>query len=192
MAKHGNLFVVSSPSGAGKHVIIEHILQADPQVVYSVSATTRPPRKNEVDGRHYHFLEREEFCRRSQAGDFLEWAEVHGNLYGTLRSEMAGLLESGKDVILELDVQGMRNLEEQEFEFTSIFIMAPSLDELRRRLELRGANTPEDIELRIENAENEMQDRRHYDYVVLNEKLEDAVADVHAIIRAQRCRTRAN
>lgn len=183
------LFVVSAPSGAGKHTILHRVLERDPRLVYSISATTRPPREGEVDGKDYYFLDRAEFDRRVEAGEFFEWAHVHANRYGTLRSEMDRRLVSGTDVVLELDVQGMRNLKRQETDVVTVFILPPSLEVLEQRLRGRGTNTEEDIALRLMNARTEIEARDAYDYLIVNDRLDEAVADMEAIIRAQRCRT---
>jgi guanylate kinase len=185
------LFVVSAPSGAGKHTILREVLAADPQLAYSISATTRPPREGEADGREYYFLDRGEFMRRVDAGEFFEWARVHDRLYGTLRSEMDRRLALGTDVLLELDVQGMRNLKRQETDtdVVTVFILPPSLAVLEQRLRGRGTNTEEDIALRLRNARTEIEARGEYDYLVVNDRLDEAVADMKAIVRARRCRT---
>ena len=187
-AKQGDVFVVSSPSGAGKSVILTRVREADPGILFSVSATTRPPRKGETDGREYYFLTREEFMKRVEAGEFLEWAEVHGNLYGTLKSEMDRLAASGQDAVLEIDVQGAASLRHLGADIVSVFIMPPSVEELERRLTKRGTDAPEVIALRVQNARKEMERYSEYDFVVINDDLDTAVADFQAIIRARRCR----
>lgn len=186
--KKGDVFVVSSPSGAGKSVILNRVRAADPALLFSVSATTRPPRAGEVDGREYYFLVRDEFMRRVDAGAFLEWAEVHGNLYGTLRAEMERLAASGQDAVLEIDVQGAANLRALGCGMVSVFIMPPSLDELERRLRKRGTEAPDVIALRVQNARREMHHYTEYDFVIVNDDLDRAVADFQAIVRAHRCR----
>lgn len=186
--KKGDVFVVSSPSGAGKSVILNRVRAADPALLFSVSATTRPPRAGEVDGREYYFLVRDEFMRRVDAGAFLEWAEVHGNLYGTLRAEMERLAASGQDAVLEIDVQGAANLWALGCGMVSVFIMPPSLDELERRLRKRGTEAPDVIALRVQNARREMHHYTEYDFVIVNDDLDRAVADFQAIVRAHRCR----
>lgn len=184
----GSLFVVSAPSGAGKHTVLHRVLATDPRLEYSVSATTRAPRPGEVHGRDYYFLDREEFGRRVEQGGFVEWAEVHGNLYGTLREELERRLSSGKDVVLEIDIQGMRNLKQSGFDAVTVFIMPPSPSVLERRLRGRGTESPETVELRLRNAREEMEARHAFDYIVVNDRLSKAVADLKAIVRAQRCR----
>ena len=180
--------MVSSPSGAGKSAILSRAREADPTLLFSVSATTRPPRKGEQDGREYYFLTRDEFLRRVEAGEFVEWAEVHGNLYGTLHSEMERLAHSGHDAVVEIDVQGAASLREQALSMVSVFIMPPSLEELERRLLGRGTETPDVVALRVSNARHELEQFRHYDFIVVNDDLETAVADFSAIVRARRCR----
>ncbi|MFO7975866.1 MAG: guanylate kinase [Candidatus Hydrogenedentota bacterium] len=188
-AKKGDVFVVSSPSGAGKSIILKRVRTADPSILFSVSATTRPPREGEIEGREYYFLTRDEFMRRVEAGEFLEWAEVHGNLYGTLRSEMDRLAASGQDAVLEIDVQGAASLRGLSCDIVSVFIMPPSIAELERRLRKRGTEESKVVALRVRNARREMEHYSEYDYVVVNDDLDKAVADFQAIVRARRCRT---
>ncbi len=182
------MFVVSAPSGGGKRTVLAKVMEQDPRLTLTVSATTRPPRPGEKDGQDYYFLAREEFERRVAAGEFAEWAEVHGNLYGTLASELERHVSSGRDVVLELDVQGMRSLRKMVPGAVATFIVAPTLEELERRLRNRGTNDDEDIRLRLENARTEMAARGEYDYVVVNDTLAEAVADMAAVVRAERCR----
>lgn len=187
-ARHGIIFVLSAPSGAGKRTVLKRVFDSDAGLGYSISATTRPRRQGETDGQDYYFLDRDEFQRRIEAGDFVEFAEVHGNLYGTLAEELERLTGSGMDTVLELDVQGMRNLKTRGLEIVSVFVMAPSLDELERRLRARATDHPEVIALRLGNALDEIAARHEYDYVIVNAHLDDAVDDLKAIIRAERCR----
>jgi len=187
-AKKGDVFVLSSPSGAGKSIILSRARLADPAILVSVSATTRSPRKGETDGCDYYFLSHAEFMRRVDGGEFLEWAKVHGNLYGTLRSEMDRLAASGQDAVLEVDVQGAASLRALGCAIVSVFIMPPSLEELERRLRQRGTDTAEVIALRVKNARGEMARYKEYDFVIVNDDLDTAVADFQAIIRARRCR----
>jgi guanylate kinase len=182
------LFVVSAPSGGGKRAVLGPVFAGDPLLEFSVSATTRAPRKDEVEGRDYYFLSREEFTRRVKKGGFVEYAEVHGNLYGTLREDLERRVDSGKDVVLEIDVQGMRNIQKSGLEAVTVFIMPPSLRVLERRLRRRGTESPEALELRLRNAREEMEARHAFDYIVVNDRLAKAVADMKAIVRAQRCR----
>jgi len=186
--KLGKLFVVSAPSGAGKDTVLNAVLARDPNLEVSVSATTRAPRPGEKEGEDYFFLSREEFLVRRSAGQFAEWAEVHDHLYGTPKEELRRRLASGRDVVLELDVQGMFNVKRLFPEAVSIFIAPPSFDALEERLRKRGANTEEDIILRLRNAREELAAQGAFDYVVVNDGLEEAVADILAIVRAERRR----
>ncbi len=187
--RRGSLFVVSAPSGAGKRTVLEKVLGADPMLEYSVSATTRKPRPGEVEGKDYYFLSEDEFDRRVKNGAFAEWAEVHGNKYGTLLHDLEQRIASGKDVVLEVDVQGMRNLAHSGLDLVTIFIMPPSLEVLERRLRGRGTDAADDVAVRLRNAAEEMNARHAFDYIVINENVDEAVRDVEAIIRAQRCRS---
>lgn len=189
MANSGILLVISAPSGAGKLTLLNEVRQrAVDRFVTTISATTRPPRKGEADGREYYFLGRADFEARRDAGAFVEWAEVHGNLYGTLHSELDRCLATGKDVILELDVQGMKSLKRERPDMVSVFLMPPSLDELERRLRKRGSESEDVIALRVRNAAGEIAERGAFDYIVVNDKIETAASDLEAIIRAERCR----
>jgi guanylate kinase len=185
----GILFIVSAPSGAGKGTILERLLASDGHVAYSVSATTRTPRRGEVDGVDYHFLSDEDFRARVARGEFVEWAEVHERCYGTLRDALTGQLASGRDIILEIDVQGMRQVKSFFPEAVSVFIMAPSFEELERRIRSRGTDSEESILLRLKNARVEMESRNVFDYAIVNGHLDTAVEDMRAIVRAERLRT---
>ena len=182
----GRIFVVSAPSGAGKHTILKRVLAGDNRLAYSVSATTRPPRPGEVDGREYYFLTRDVFEQFVREGKFAEWAEVHGNLYGTLRNELARIVDSGKDVLLELDVQGMRNIRAIGLDAVCVFIMAPSPEELEQRLRFRGTDSDEVIALRLKNAREEIAAKDEYDHVIVNIDIRAAVEELKGIIRAAR------
>lgn len=188
VAKEGILFVVSAPSGAGKHTVRERVLAQSEGIDHSVTATTRAPRPGEVHGRDYFFLDLDTFRQRLEANGFMEWAEVHGNLYGTPREELEAHLRTGRDVMLEIDVQGMRNIKALRPDAVTIFIMAPSYNELERRIRARGANDEASITLRLQNARAEVDARHEYDYIVVNDKLEAATADMLAIVRAERRR----
>ncbi|HRI89901.1 MAG TPA: guanylate kinase, partial [Candidatus Hydrogenedentes bacterium] len=179
----GRVFVVSAPSGAGKHTVLKRVLARDEKLAYSISATTRPPRAGEQDGREYYFLDRDTFEERIAAGEFAEWAEVHGNLYGTPRSELNRIIATGNDVLLELDVQGMRNVKRLGLDMVSVFIMAPSAEELEQRLRSRGTDSPEVIALRLKNAREEMAAKDEYDHVIVNVDIREAVAELEGIIR---------
>ena len=171
------LVVISGPSGAGKTSICRKLAE-DPRIDLSVSATTRPMRKGEVDGIDYYFLSRKEFEDKVKAGDFLEWAEYNRNCYGTLRSEVERKLETGHWVVLEIEVQGTRRLRETDVGGIYIFIMPPSLEELEKRLRFRKTESEEVIRRRLEIAKNEMHMSHLYDYVIVNQDLDKAVREV--------------
>lgn len=193
MTNPGILLVISAPSGAGKLTLLNKIRsRCAEQFVTTVSATTRKPRKGEKDGVDYYFISRDTFIARRDKNEFVEWAEVHGNLYGTLNEELDRCLKTGKDVILELDVQGMKNLRKLRDDMVSVFLMPPSIDELERRLRRRGTDDEDVIALRLRNARNEMADRHAFDYIVVNDKIDRAACDLEAIIRAERCRANQN
>jgi guanylate kinase len=168
----GRLIVVSGPSGAGKGTLIRAALEAVPELAYSVSATTRPPRPGEVDGRDYIFLSREEFEAWIREGRFLEWAEYSGNLYGTPEKKVDELLDAGLSVILEIELQGARQVRRRRPDAVMIFVRAPSLEENRRRLEGRATETSEALERRLEAARNEVAARDEFDYEIVNDELE--------------------
>jgi guanylate kinase len=185
----GVLLVISAPSGAGKLTLLNKVREREvDRLVTTVSATTRAPREGEIDGRDYYFLDRADFEARRDAGAFVEWAEVHGNLYGTLQSELDRCLATGRDVILELDVQGMKNLKAQRDHLVTVFLMPPSIEELESRLRKRGSESEDVIQLRVRNAAGEMAQRHAFDYIVVNDNIERAASDLEAIIRAERCR----
>ena len=180
--------VISAPSGAGKRTVVKALLRGDTKIETPVSVTTRTAREGEVPGEDYYFFDQADFERRREAGEFIEWAEVHGNLYGTLREEMDRCLGSGADVILELDVQGMRSLKQLRGEAVSVFLAPPSLEELERRLRERGTDEEGDIALRLANARGELAANSEYDYLVINTEVDQAVLDIAAILRAERLR----
>jgi guanylate kinase len=184
----GIVFVVSAPSGAGKATIIGRVLDCDRRLAHAVSATTRKPRNGAVHGTDYYFVSEEMFRRRVAEGDFIEYAEVHGNLYGTLSDELARIFKAGKDSILELDVQGMRAMRDAGLDVVTIFLMAPSIEELERRLVKRGKDSADEIARRVERARTEIESRHEYDYIIMNERVDDAAADLEAIVRAERRR----
>lgn len=173
--KEGILFVVSAPSGAGKTTILRQVMADLPGLVFSVSYTTRMPRQGERDGSDYHFINREVFTqiRSRRPTGFLEWAEVHGNLYGTGREEVDRLLGAGRDVVLDIDVQGAMQVRKKS-DPVLIFIAPPSLAELESRLRKRGTETEVTIALRLENARREMQYADDYDYLIVNDRLAEA------------------
>ena len=181
MGEHGRMVVISGPSGSGKSTICKRLLQ-DPRVCFSVSATTRKIRPGEVDGRDYHFLSVEEFRERIARGEFIEHAEVYGNLYGTLRQPLEQAIATGKLYLLEIDVQGALQLKALGEPGQYIFVAPPDFDELRRRLIKRNTETPEALERRLHKAEDEYRERAKYDHVVVNDDLERAVAEVRGLM----------
>ena len=184
--RKGMLLVISGPSGTGKGTIIKNLMAADKNLVFSVSATTRNPREGEVDGVHYHFMSVERYQELVAEDAFVEHATVHGNLYGTLKSEVNARLERGEDVVLDIDVQGALNVIGKGIECVSIFILPPSLKILRARLTERGTETPEEVERRLHNAIGELTHKDKYQYKVINDELDEAVHTVQTIIEAQR------
>lgn len=185
--KKGLLIVLSGPAGCGKGTLVGEMLKRGGCAV-SVSATTRKPRPGEIDHVHYHFLTREEFERRISENALLEYAEYVGNYYGTPRAEVEAMRESGKHVILEIEVQGAFQIKARCPEAILVFTIPPSITELRRRLHKRGTETDEVIEQRIARAKEELVLAAKYDYIVLNDALEDAVDDFSAILRAETLR----
>ncbi len=180
----GRLIVVSGPSGAGKSTLIRASLEEVPQLAYSVSATTRDPRPGEVDGRDYVFLSREEFERWIEEGRFLEWAEYSGNLYGTLDQKVEELLQTGRSVILEIELQGARQVRRKRPDAAMVFVRAPSLDETRRRLTGRATETEEAVKARLATAVEEVAARDEFDYEVVNGDRERARKDMIEIMES--------
>ncbi|QWT20042.1 guanylate kinase [Bacillus sp. NP157] len=185
----GTLFVVAAPSGAGKSTLVNALLEREPQISLSISHTTRPPRVGEEYGRHYFFVERPDFEREIEEGIFLEHAEVHGNLYGTSRTVVEGKLVSGVDVLLEIDWQGARQVRKGKGDCVSVFILPPSRVELERRLRGRGSDAPDVIERRLFNSREEIAHAHEFDYIIVNDRFEDALADLQSIVRAVRLRS---
>ena len=188
MSEHrkGMLLVISGPSGTGKGTLIERLMKEDPTLVFSVSATTRAPRPGEIDGVHYHFVSNERYDELVAANAFVEYATVHGNRYGTLRSEVYERLERGENVVLDIDVQGALNVIASEKEKVSIFILPPSMQELRSRLTGRGTETEEAVERRLHNAVWEISQKDKYEYKVINDDLETCLRTLQAIIEAEK------
>jgi len=182
----GSLIIISGPSGAGKGTLVDRVVARVPDVWVSVSATTRSPRPHEVEGEDYFFLTPEEFSARIDAGDFLEWAEVHGNRYGTLTSTVVSRLERGIDVILEIDPQGALQVKDLVPEAVLVFILAPSMAELERRIRARGAETDEQIKTRLATAVRELQLVETYDHVVENDDVARATDELVGIIESLR------
>ena len=186
----GILFVISSPSGGGKGTLIRRLLQTVPGIGYSVSWTTRAPRPDEVDGVNYRFVSEEEFTRMRQANGFLEWAVVHGNLYGTARDAVKKEMAGGRDIILEIDVQGARAVRKAMRSVVSVFIFPPSFEVLRERLTARMTERPEELETRLVNARGEVEQYKYFDYLILNDEVERAATQLSAIVFAERARRR--
>ena len=186
--KRGVLLVVSGPSGAGKGTICKALLEKHKEIYLSVSATTRSPRKGEVEGVNYYFTTTEEFVKRVEEGDFLEHAEVYGNYYGTPKSSVEKMLEQGKDVILEIDIQGALKVKENCEEGIFIFILPPSMEELKQRIIKRGSETPESLMTRFKSAYKEINYISKYNYAVVNDEVDLAVKKLEAIITAEKCR----
>ncbi|HOO76297.1 MAG TPA: guanylate kinase [bacterium] len=184
----GELYIVTAPSGAGKTTICDAVLELEERLKYSVSATTREPRRGEIDGRDYFFISREEFEKRRDRGELLEHAEVYGNYYGTPKEYIEKELAEGNDIILDIDVQGALSVKNMGYPATYIYILPPSLRELRKRLEGRGTDSPEVIRKRSEQARRELDFLPEYDFCIVNDDLQTAIEDMKAIIRGERCR----
>ena len=187
----GQLFVVSAPSGAGKTSLIKALREQQPQLGLSSSHTTRPMRPGEIDGQHYHFVTPPVFRQMIADGAFVEHAEVFGNYYGTSRSAVAAVLDAGQDVILEIDWQGAAQVREQFPGLISIFILPPDLAALRSRLIGRGQDEAAVIERRLAEAQREMREYSHYDYLIINDDFAQALAELAAVFTAARVRTAA-
>lgn len=184
----GSLIILSGPSGAGKGTIHNELLKHDSNLKYSISMTTRKPRPGEVEGVDYFFVTEEEFKKEIEKDSFLEYAEVHGNYYGTLKKVVEKDLDDGYDVILEIDIQGALNIKAKKTDGIFIFIMPPSMRELKNRLVNRGTETKEKLIERFKNAYKEVNEMSKYNYVVINDELDLAVKKVEAILIAERCR----
>jgi guanylate kinase len=181
------MLVLSSPSGAGKTTLSRMLLEADPAVDLSVSVTTRPQRPGEVDGRHYHFIDRQRFDALVREGGLLEWAEVFGHRYGTPRAPVEAALARGQDVLFDIDWQGTQQLREKaRNDLVSVFVLPPSIPELERRLKVRAQDQDDVIRTRMAKAADEMSHWAEYDYVVINHDLDPAFADLRAILAAER------
>ena len=184
----GILFVVSSPSGGGKGTLIQRVLKKIPDLSYSVSFTTRAPRSGEANGREYFFVSQEKFEQMVAANEFLEWANVHGKLYGTSSKQVFEEIAEGRDIILEVDVQGAASVRSLVTDSVSVFILPPSFEILKQRLESRGTDSPEELEVRLRNAPGELKDYSAYQYLILNNDLDQAVEQLAAIVYAERAK----
>ena len=189
MKREGVLYVISAPSGAGKTSLCKEIIDIFPNLRHSVSYTTRPPRNGEVHGRDYFFVGKEEFERMAEAGELAEWAEVHGNLYGTSLATLKESRSEGIDLILDIDCQGARQLKGRFEGGVYIFVLPPSIEELRRRLDNRSSDSQEVIERRINNAAGEIKEARWYDYIIVNDKFSEALEQLKSVLVAEQCRT---
>lgn len=188
--RQGLLFVFSGPSGVGKGTVLEKLLHDFGEVEYSISATTRGRRQGEVEGQDYFFLSKEDFFKKVEQEKFIEWAKVHNNYYGTPRDYVEKTMSEGKDVILEIDIQGARQVKKLYQDAVYIFLSPPSLKELEKRLNKRGSENENDKLVRIQNAMMEMQEKINYDYEIINDLVDKAADKLKAIIIAERCRIR--
>ncbi|ATP12145.1 guanylate kinase [Bartonella henselae] len=183
--RRGFLFILSSPSGAGKSTL-SRLLLKDGKLELSISMTTRQKRPSEVDGLHYHFISKKEFKRKRDGNEFIEWAEVHGNYYGTLRESVENVLSTGRDMLFDIDYQGTKQLQKKmPGDTVSVFILPPSMKELISRLYRRAEDSQDIINLRLKNARTEMQHWRSYDYVIINENLNQSVSLIKSIYLAE-------
>ena len=185
----GDLYIISAPLGAGKTSLISSLLQRHPELALSVSDTTRPAREGEVDGQHYHFLDPEDFRAGIDRGDYLEHAEVFGNFYGTRREQVAAFWAAGRPVLLEIDVQGADQVRRSLEDTCAIFVLPPSPEALRERLEKRGKDTPEVIQRRLDEARGEMSAWPRFDFLVINDDFEKALDELSSILTAWPLRT---
>ena len=188
--KKGTFFVLSGPSGSGKGTVLKEVLRKSDRIMYSVSATSRSPRAGEVDGINYYFKSREEFETLIKADAFIEYTETYGNYYGTLKSEVEKAIENGKNIILEIDPVGARNVRAHYPDAVLMFLVAPDLEVLSSRLSGRGSESAETFKIRHDAALSEMENATLYDYVVVNDFVERAADDILAIIRAENLRTK--
>ena len=186
----GKLFIISAPSGAGKSTVLKQVMAQLPGVAFSISHTTRQPRKGEQDGREYYFVDRAEFTQMIEQGSFLEYADVHGNYYGTSRLAVQEQLDQGLDVILDIDVQGAKIIRDaKELAAVFVFLAPPDLEELERRLRGRGLDSDETIAKRLKNAHTELRSFGKFDYLIVNNKLDEAVRMFESVVLAERAKS---
>jgi guanylate kinase len=188
MAKKHNIFIISAPSGSGKSTLIQLLLAQNQQLFFSISHTTRPPRPGEMDGNEYFFVEEEVFKNMIQGEEFIEWAHVHGYYYGTSGEMLKKAEFAGRDLVLDIDVQGAENVKRILPEATSIFILPPSFQVLQERLQRRQKDTEAQIARRMENARREIRYSEQYDFIIINHDLHAAFEDLNSIVRSQSCR----
>ena len=186
--ERGLVFVISAPSGAGKTTLVRGVMEQLPDLHFSVSYTTRPPRANEQEGEDYYYVFPSVFQKMVERGEFLEWAEVLGNRYGTALASVSQLASKGMDLILDIDTQGAKKVMEKVDQTVLIYILPPSLEALRERLVKRGLDSPEMLQLRLASARRDIEEAHWYHYLIVNERIEDAIEKLKAIIIAERCR----
>ena len=184
----GLFIVVSAPSGAGKSTLCQGLMRAFPEIKFSVSYTSRPPRPNEVNGRDYHFISRREFQKKIDQGEFLEWVENYGNLYGSSRKVMENILRKGGDLLLDIEPRGAKRVKKEFKRGIFVFVLPPSRSELLKRLKNRGHETDEAIQKRFKQAESELKEISWYDYVIFNKDLKTAVNQLISIYVAEKCK----
>jgi guanylate kinase len=189
MGYKGSVLMLVAPSGAGKSSLVKALLEKDSAIQLSISCTTRLPRPGEENGREYHFLSKDEFLKRKEAGDFLEWAEVHGNYYGTSKSWIENQIQSGKDILLEIDWQGARQIQKMISDTIWIFVLPPSIQALEERLRKRGQDDEKTILSRVSAAKEELSHAGEADYLIVNDLFETALSDLHQIISSSRLRS---
>lgn len=188
MAEEGLLLIISGPAGVGKGTVCQVLCRENEGFYYSVSLTTRPPRPGERDGVNYHFVTEDEFMKQRNGGNLLEWAKVHRNYYGTPAHLVEQKRKEGRDVILEIDIQGARQIRQNTQTGVFVFLLPPTMQDLLQRIKSRGADSPEEIERRFAVAYQELKELEKYDYLVINDDMEAAVADLKAIVVAEKCR----
>jgi guanylate kinase len=190
--KRGIVLVISGPSGSGKGSILSKIKEEDKKIVYSVSATTRLPRENEIDGFHYHFKTIEEFEKMIKNGEFIEWVNFCGNYYGTPLKQIKDSIDDGNDILLELEVEGAMKIKESIPESVLVFVMPPSYDELKSRISNRGTESKDSLKMRMESALNEIRVAKDYDYVIINDEIDEATKSLEALLLAEKSKIKRN